>query len=694
MRIFKKLKKGFTLVELVVVIAVVAILAAVSVVSYIGVTNNAKKSNDLQILNQVNSALALREELTGKKPETMHDALIGLREDLGISEVERLLQTSYSKYDFAWDIDANRFVLLNDDKISESPADYNKETTKGTEYKFWKIVDNATNDTVYSQYLSSSSTQEEIVVKAGVDVGYCDFVQNISYQNNESQKEVVIRTNSYTTELSIDGFVNSDGTGDTIKHFDILGNLNIKKVAMHSYDEFGRVGGTCLLSEGHIVVGDGGEITSIAVNNSDTSKVDIETEDSGVVGVVMVISEQVANDMSNENNDGVNEWVYDYCDENGDPITDIEEIIEKINDIATKSMVFIKETNIYYEDMREAINACEPGQTIVLVRDTYVEYAGSYISILKDDDIRFDLNGHILTSSTETPVASDLIVNRGKLTIVDRTDKEGDGSSSGLITTESLGADRKGVPGYASNTITNLGNLIIESGTIVNSSLKGSAAFAIDNSVNEGDVELTINGGKVLSGESYSIRLASFMGASKNTVDIKNAYIDRIWFQDTNATNKGDLTIENSTIGSIKFGYLGVATNTKLVLKNSTVTKLFSYQLDASISTNIIEIDNSIITGFYMETKNKVLTSGTFIISEEEVSIGWVGTDSSLTKEEADQLRAEYLEQGIRTEEAGYSTWWQGYLNSTGQLYWLKDCVAEGFELRKLTNNTYTIVRS
>ena len=44
MKLFKKAKKGFTLVELVVVIAVIAILAAVSVGAYFGVTDTANKS--------------------------------------------------------------------------------------------------------------------------------------------------------------------------------------------------------------------------------------------------------------------------------------------------------------------------------------------------------------------------------------------------------------------------------------------------------------------------------------------------------------------------------------------------------------------------------------------------------------------------------------------------------------------------
>ena len=43
-KISKKLKKAFTLVELVIVIAIIAILTSVSIVTYFGVTSSAKKS--------------------------------------------------------------------------------------------------------------------------------------------------------------------------------------------------------------------------------------------------------------------------------------------------------------------------------------------------------------------------------------------------------------------------------------------------------------------------------------------------------------------------------------------------------------------------------------------------------------------------------------------------------------------------
>ena len=59
MKLFKKAKKGFTLVELVVVIAVIAILAAVSVGAYFGVTESAKTSQCTQEAKAIHTAMVL-----------------------------------------------------------------------------------------------------------------------------------------------------------------------------------------------------------------------------------------------------------------------------------------------------------------------------------------------------------------------------------------------------------------------------------------------------------------------------------------------------------------------------------------------------------------------------------------------------------------------------------------------------------
>ena len=59
-------KKGFTIVELVIVIAVVAILAAVLIPTFVSVTNKAKQSADIQACRQMNTYLAVNEVSDGK----------------------------------------------------------------------------------------------------------------------------------------------------------------------------------------------------------------------------------------------------------------------------------------------------------------------------------------------------------------------------------------------------------------------------------------------------------------------------------------------------------------------------------------------------------------------------------------------------------------------------------------------------
>ena len=59
MKLFKKAKKGFTLVELVVVIAVIAILAAVSVGAYFGVTTSANNSQADQEAKALHTSIML-----------------------------------------------------------------------------------------------------------------------------------------------------------------------------------------------------------------------------------------------------------------------------------------------------------------------------------------------------------------------------------------------------------------------------------------------------------------------------------------------------------------------------------------------------------------------------------------------------------------------------------------------------------
>ena len=67
----KNNKKGFTIVELVIVIAVIAILAAVLIPTFSSVIKKAKVNNDIQLVRNLNTALAT----DTKEHKTMQSAL-------------------------------------------------------------------------------------------------------------------------------------------------------------------------------------------------------------------------------------------------------------------------------------------------------------------------------------------------------------------------------------------------------------------------------------------------------------------------------------------------------------------------------------------------------------------------------------------------------------------------------------------
>ena len=105
-----KKKKGFTLVELLVVIAILAILAAVSVVGYLGFTNKAKESNDISLTTQMNTILQGESTLEGAN-KTAHDAVLDLQEN-GL-DVTKLTPTR-NGYEFVYDLSQDKFFLLDD----------------------------------------------------------------------------------------------------------------------------------------------------------------------------------------------------------------------------------------------------------------------------------------------------------------------------------------------------------------------------------------------------------------------------------------------------------------------------------------------------------------------------------------------------------------------------------------------------
>lgn len=192
-----------------------------------------------------------------------------------------------------------------------------------------------------------------------------------------------------------------------------------------------------------------------------------------------------------------------------------------------------------YEELKEAVTS--DGELIVLMDNIAINSTGTGISIAKETEKIIELNGHTISFMPNLAGTTELIKNEGTLTIQDRTDENKDGSGSGVITNKALNPDDEWsdedpnhpFPFYANNTITNMGELIVESGLIENAT-EGGAAYAIDNNSTISNAIVTINGGKILASKNFAVRLYANSKTYINKINVSGGVIEgvrAIWLQ-------------------------------------------------------------------------------------------------------------------------------------------------------------------
>ena len=256
----KKIKKAFTLVELLVVIAILAILATVSIVGYNSFTKKAKESNDIVLVKQMNDVLTASQQTDGNN-STMTEAL---EDVLGAGyDIEKLTPTT-NEYDIAWDSKNDQMVLMDNDRRIYPE----KMKVESKEVDVFKIIDsNQALSTKYSNYLKDNYRDTEITTSTGIDVGNNTNITSVKYSRSADAKEqtVILRTNSYSTEIEVDAI------NDTVKHYDLGGNVNIINVKGESYHEFGKVK-YVTINNGRFVAEENSEIANITLSGSATGE--------------------------------------------------------------------------------------------------------------------------------------------------------------------------------------------------------------------------------------------------------------------------------------------------------------------------------------------------------------------------------------------------------------------------------------
>ncbi len=204
----KKMKKGFTIVELVIVIAVIAILAGVLIPVFSNVVDKANKSKDTQLVRNLNEALAVDLD----EHNTMYDALQAAKEfgyDVG------KINASATDNEILWDSKNDAFVYLNGGNLEYIPG---FEAQPVADHELW-IISN-TVSTKYSTYYTGNDT--EVTVETGFDAG-----EKTGIKVNVATDETITLTVRTTSKNDV---VTATAPNATINFYGFAGEFDVISV--------------------------------------------------------------------------------------------------------------------------------------------------------------------------------------------------------------------------------------------------------------------------------------------------------------------------------------------------------------------------------------------------------------------------------------------------------------------------------
>lgn len=222
-------KRGFTIIELVIVIAVIAILAAVLIPTFANIIQKANVANDVALARNMNTIL-IADEATNGRSTDMYDVLIALEQ--GGFKLENLNPRADGNV-FAWDKANNQIVYL--EKGSAKPIFQAKEIgdNKGDLYITTRKAEVFADYPGYSYYFASD-IKGDITLKGGscLDTGEFALDGNVYVQ---TEKDVEIHG-------TINNTITVDSTSGKITNYSVVGKkVVIKNTAATSYHERGHV---------------------------------------------------------------------------------------------------------------------------------------------------------------------------------------------------------------------------------------------------------------------------------------------------------------------------------------------------------------------------------------------------------------------------------------------------------------------
>ncbi len=253
-------KRGFTIVELIIVIAVIAILAAVLIPTFSSLINKSLVAADESLVRNLNEALAI--DVTNPH-KTMSQALEATKANgFDVSKINARASTDGEKHEILWDSLNDCFVYRKGNDINYIP----KSNTKGdaTPVELWHIANDGTISDTYSNYLAAGTYAATLDISTGLDVGEHTEITEVNYSNTNKQK-AVIRMNG--------GKLSVNAPSDDVYFYGYAQEANITEVAGSSFHVVDGIISYAEIAKGHFVV-ENDSIVNVLYTTAQTAKID------------------------------------------------------------------------------------------------------------------------------------------------------------------------------------------------------------------------------------------------------------------------------------------------------------------------------------------------------------------------------------------------------------------------------------
>ena len=261
----KNNKKGFTIVELVIVIAVIAILAAVLIPTFSSIIKKAKISNDTVLAKNLTTAIAT--ESVTSKPTSMEEVVTKL---YNAGFVLENLSPTTEDYFYGWDSKNNQIILISDEcsVVYESAKSTPVDVYVATTGKFAQRL----ADAGYSLYLTTEATTVDTTNFINVDTG-------------NTKLGTLKMTASTAAEVILKGKINNvtvNNPNGSVKQYASSETLSIKAIKVGSYHVYGEIK-TVTLEQGKLVVEQLGKIETLKVANDIVADINAKVENKGTI---------------------------------------------------------------------------------------------------------------------------------------------------------------------------------------------------------------------------------------------------------------------------------------------------------------------------------------------------------------------------------------------------------------------------